>query len=215
MTTTKTKIPEPTSACTVVFNPATGLVLAEKNKRGYGLPGGRREHYDASSFACAARELREETGAVLRAARSILTYAAGPYFCEAFLAVNVTNLPSDAEAAERGAQWVEPEALVHSSARFPAYCSRLFARMASQQSLTQTCTAARSRGIDWETLHAARSTPHHLAMMEQTVRLIQSGRGAITELRFDVETITEPESGKQTAGAVLATFRVVHERLAT
>lgn len=129
--------------------------------------------------------------------------------------MNVTNLPSDAEAAERGAQWVEPEALVHSSARFPAYCSRLFARMASQQSLTQTCTAARSRGIDWETLHAARSTPHHLAMMEQTVRLIQSGRGAITELRFDVETITEPESGKQTAGAVLATFRVVHERLAT
>lgn len=116
-----------TSACVVVFHPETRRVLVELHEHGIGLPGGKREPGDASSLACAARELFEETGARLRSARSILVYEAGPHLCEAWLAEDVT-LPSK---LRENVAWVEVEDLVRSGARFPEYCARLFARLAA------------------------------------------------------------------------------------
>lgn len=185
----------PTSACVVLFNPSSGLILAERHARGWSLPGGRRESTDSSSFECAARELREETGAVLHAARSVLTYQAGPYFCEAFQAIRATNLPTQEEAAERNARWVEPEALVHSSARFPAYCARLFARIASQQSLGETYRY--DTPLDWSALHAARSTPGHIDAMTAALELVNRGRGAVLELKHHAEVTNNGVSGSQ------------------
>jgi 8-oxo-dGTP pyrophosphatase MutT (NUDIX family) len=127
---------EPTSACVLVHHPKTGLVLVERRMNGAcGLPGGRREERDASSLACAARELNEETGAVLRSAVSILVYEAGPHICEAFLAVDVDNLPEDPEVLRRRwATWVDAEVLVDQRrGRFPEYCARMFAKLSQMQ----------------------------------------------------------------------------------
>lgn len=124
---------EPTSACVLVFHPRSGLVLVERRKDGrVGLPGGRREPDDRTPLANAARELFEETGARLRSASSILVYQAGPHVCEAFLAVDVADLPDEVAAATRFAAWVDAEVLVDAErSRFPEYCARMFARLAA------------------------------------------------------------------------------------
>lgn len=133
---------EPTSACVLVFHPQTGLVLVERGPAGRrppGLPGGKREASDIDSLRTAARELHEETGVVLRSAASILVYetpagADGRAFvCEAFLAVDVDRYPSEAEAAVLGCAWVDAEVLVLPGSRFPGYCARMFARLASMR----------------------------------------------------------------------------------
>lgn len=198
---------EPNSACVVLFNPANGLVLAERHVRGWGLPGGRREVTDASSFECAARELREETGVVMKAARSVLTYQAGPHWCEAFLALNVMSLPTDAEAEMLNAAWVEPEALIGHEGRFPAYCARLFARIASQESLKNTTTRV-SKPIDWEKLRTARSAPAHLNMFEQALTTMRDGKGAIVALDYQAEVVEGPH-GAERGKSVVATFKTV------
>jgi 8-oxo-dGTP pyrophosphatase MutT (NUDIX family) len=113
------------SACVVVFQPGTGLVLAERHSDGYGLPGGRREEFDNASVACAARELFEETGVRMREGVAITTYDDGEFVCDVFLAT-IFDLP---ERLSHGAEWVEPEVLVLPSARFPSYCARIFASL--------------------------------------------------------------------------------------
>lgn len=123
--------PEPTSACVVLFEPHSRLVLVERHADGLGLPGGKREPTDPSSLACAARELYEETGVRLRSARSIVVYDAGPHLCEAWLAVSVDAYPTVWEVSVRNASWVYAEELVREGSRFPAYCALLFARLAS------------------------------------------------------------------------------------
>lgn len=117
----------PSSACVVLFHPEDRRVLVELHPSGVGLPGGKREEGDATSLACAARELFEETGARLRSARSILIYEAGPYLCEAWLAVEAEL----GDVLPVGAAWAEAEELTAQGSRFPEYCSRLFARLAA------------------------------------------------------------------------------------
>lgn len=127
---------EPSSACVLLFHPETRLVLVELHPDGLGLPGGRREQADASSLACAARELREETGTRLERAASVLVYRAGPHLCEAFIATAWAShtAPYDpARAREMHCAWVEAEELVGSAARFPSYCARLFATLCARE----------------------------------------------------------------------------------
>lgn len=128
---------KPTSACVLVIDPHTGLVLVEVRPDGLlGLPGGKIEPVDgevAAPYWCAARELREETGAELVRAASILVYEAGDHITEAFLATVVRNLPNQYQADVHSARWVKPAELVGDRGRFPLYCSLMFAELAVRE----------------------------------------------------------------------------------
>jgi 8-oxo-dGTP pyrophosphatase MutT (NUDIX family) len=129
---------EPNAACVLLFHPTKHLVLVELHPDGLGLPGGRREASDASSLACASRELFEETGIVLLGAASILVYSAGPHTCEAFLATRWEDrrerpiATHDDTLRSRRCAWVDAEEIIGSSGRFPKYCARMFARLAGR-----------------------------------------------------------------------------------
>jgi len=100
----------PVSGCIVIVE--QGLVLShisDKNRGGYGLPGGKARR-DESPRQCAIRECREETGILVAKTSLLYRTECEGFDCSTFLAEEWSGfLQSSIEGVPR---WVEPKMLL-------------------------------------------------------------------------------------------------------